>query len=280
MNAAPRSFLSRVRDVLKDLPPAEKRLGDFVCDFPGELASYSASELASLAHVSNATVTRFVRRLGYESYEESRRHAREEKQTGSRLFLSSVTDQTEGQSLAAHIGQGIANLEKTFLSIRDAQIDAVIEILLTTRKTWVMGFRSSQPFASYLQWQMMQVVDNIVAVPGPGQTLAEYIAAIAPNDLVIVFALRRRVAKMDDILSVIEKRGAKLLYITDEGAPLRSSAQWHFYCQTLAPGPLFNHVAVMGLCHLLATRAIEKAGVAGRKRLRDIEAFGDVLEEL
>ncbi|KAB0569495.1 MurR/RpiR family transcriptional regulator [Brucella pituitosa] len=280
MNAAPRSFLSRVRDVLKDLPPAEKRLGDFVCDFPGELASYSASELASLAHVSNATVTRFVRRLGYESYEESRRHAREEKQTGSRLFLSSVTDQAEGQSLAAHIGQGIANLEKTFLSIRDAQIDAVIEILLTTRKTWVMGFRSSQPFASYLQWQMMQVVDNIVAVPGPGQTLAEYIAAIAPNDLVIVFALRRRVAKMDDILSVIEKRGAKLLYITDEGAPLRSSAQWHFYCQTLAPGPLFNHVAVMGLCHLLATRAIEKAGVAGRKRLRDIEAFGDVLEEL
>ncbi|MCK4205055.1 MurR/RpiR family transcriptional regulator [Brucella pituitosa] len=280
MNAAPRSFLSRVRDVLKDLPPAEKRLGDFVCDFPGELASYSASELASLAHVSNATVTRFVRRLGYESYEESRRHAREEKQTGSRLFLSSVTDQAEGQSLAAHIGQGIANLEKTFLSIRDAQIDAVIEILLTTRKTWVMGFRSSQPFASYLQWQMMQVVDNIVAVPGPGQTLAEYIAAIAPNDLVIVFALRRRVAKMDDILSAIEKRGAKLLYITDEGAPLRSSAQWHFYCQTLAPGPLFNHVAVMGLCHLLATRAIEKAGVAGRKRLRDIEAFGDVLEEL
>ncbi|MBO1041329.1 MurR/RpiR family transcriptional regulator [Brucella pituitosa] len=280
MNAAPRSFLSRVRDVLKDLPPAEKRLGDFVCDFPGELASYSASELASLAHVSNATVTRFVRRLGYESYEESRRHAREEKQTGSRLFLSSVTDQAEGQSLAAHIGQGIANLEKTFLSIRDAQIDAVIEILLTTRKTWVMGFRSSQPFASYLQWQMMQVVDNIVAVPGPGQTLAEYIAAIAPNDLVIVFALRRRVAKMDDILSVIEKRGAKLLYITDEGAPLRSSAQWHFYCQTLAPGPLFNHVAVMGLCHLLTTRAIEKAGVAGRKRLRDIEAFGDVLEEL
>ncbi|MFD2651629.1 MurR/RpiR family transcriptional regulator [Brucella rhizosphaerae] len=280
MNAAARSFLSRVRDVLNDLPPAEKRLGDFVCDFPGELASYSASELASLAHVSNATVTRFVRRLGYESYEESRKHAREEKQTGSRLFLSSVTDLADGQSLAAHVGQGIANLEKTFLSIRDTQIDAVVEALLTTRKTWVVGFRSSQPFASYLQWQMMQVVDNIIAIPGPGQTLAEYIAAIAPGDLVIVFALRRRIAKMDDILSVIEKRGAKLLYITDEGAPFRSSAQWHFYCQTLAPGPLFNHVAVMGLCHLLATRSIEKAGVAGRKRLRDIEALGDALVEL
>lgn len=280
MNAAERSFLSRVRDVLNDLPPAEKRLGEFVCDFPGELASYSASEMAALAHVSNATVTRFVRRLGYDSYEESRRHAREEKQTGSRLFLSRATDAAAGQSLSTHVGQGIANLEKTFFSIRETQIDAVIEALLTTRKTWIYGFRSSQPFASYLQWQMMQVVDNIVAVPGPGQTLGEYMASILSDDLVIVFALRRRIAKMDDILASIEKRGAKLLYITDEGAPLRPTAQWHFHCQTLAPGPLFNHVSVMALCHLLTTRAIEKAGIAGRKRLRDIEALGDALEEL
>jgi len=265
---------------MDELPPAEKRLGEFVCDFPGELASYSASELAALAHVSNATVTRFVQRLGYDTYEESRRHAREEKQTGSRLFLSSATDAESGQSLSSHVGQGIANLEKTFLSIRETQIDAVVEAMLGARKTWVFGFRSSQPFAAYLQWQMIQVVDNIVAVPGPGQTLGEYIASISPDDMVIVFALRRRIAKMDDILAAIEKRGAKLLYITDEGAPFRASAQWHFHCQTLAPGPLFNHVAVMALCHLLTTRAIEKAGASGRKRLRDIEASGDLLEEL
>lgn len=280
MNPAERSFLARVRDVLDDLPPAEKRLGEFICDFPGELASYSASELATLAHVSNATVTRFVRRLGYETYEESRRHAREEKQTGSRLFLSSATNGNTGQSLSAHVSQAVANLEMTFGSIRDSQIDAVIDTMLTARKTWVIGFRSSHPFAAYLQWQMMQVLDNIVAIPGPGQTMGEYIASIKPDDLVIVFGLRRRIAKMDDILSTIEKRDAKLLYITDEGAPFRASAQWHFQCQTLAPGPLFNHVAVMALCHLLTTRAIEKVGASGRKRLRAIETFGDALEEL
>ena len=71
-----RSFLTRVRQALPSLHPAERRLGDFVCDFPGELASYSAQELAALAHVSKATVSRFVQRLGYENYEEARRHAR------------------------------------------------------------------------------------------------------------------------------------------------------------------------------------------------------------
>ena len=34
------SFLTRVRRSLPGLSPAEKRLGDFLCDFPGEVASY------------------------------------------------------------------------------------------------------------------------------------------------------------------------------------------------------------------------------------------------
>src|SRR5215213_8390863 len=61
MTSSAPSLLSRVRDQLHELPPTERRLADLVLDFPGELASYSASELAGLANVSNATVSRFIR---------------------------------------------------------------------------------------------------------------------------------------------------------------------------------------------------------------------------
>jgi DNA-binding MurR/RpiR family transcriptional regulator len=275
-----RSFLTRVRQILPELHPAERRLGEFVCDFPGELASYSAQELAALAHVSKATVSRFVQRLGYANYEEARRHARVEKQTGSRLFLTTATDASSEQSIAAHVAQGIANLEASFLAITEGQVSAAAEAILKARKVWVIGFRASQPFAAYLQWQMTQVVEEIVAIPGPGQTLGEHLASFRPEDLAIVLGLRRRVARSDLLLEQIEKSGAKLLYITDEGVAYRPGAAWHFRCQTLAPGPLFNHIAVMALCHLLTTRLIEKADVQGRRRLRDIEALNDSLEEL
>ncbi|SMD20863.1 MurR/RpiR family transcriptional regulator [Rhizobium sp. RU36D] len=274
------SFLTRVRQILPNLHPAERRLGDFVCDFPGELASYSAQELAALAHVSKATVSRFVQRLGYENYDEARRHARAEKQTGSRLFLSTATDATGEQSVAAHVAQGVTNLESTFLAITDSQISAVASAILEARKVWVLGFRASHPFASYLQWQLTQVVENIVSIPGGGQTLGEHLVSLSPEDVVIVFGLRRRVARMDLILGQIEKSQAKLLYITDEGVAFLTSATWHFRCHTLAPGPIFNHVSVMALCHLITTRCIEMAGVAGRNRLRGIEALNDSLEEL
>ena len=275
-----KSFLARVRQALPYLHPAERRLGDFVCDFPGELASYSGSELATLAHVSKATVSRFVKRLGYDSYEAARRHARAEKLTGSRLFLGSVTRGGAAENVASHVAQGMANLEATFVSISDAQIDAVVHAMLKARKVWVVGFRSSHPFATYLQWQLTQVIENIVAIPGGGQTLGEHLVSVARRDLVIVMGLRRRVARMDLMLEQIRRQGAKLLYITDEGVPFQAGATWHFRCHSQAPGPLFNHTAVAAVCHLLATRAIEKAGSAGRTRLRAIEALNDELEEL
>ncbi|WP_457581491.1 MurR/RpiR family transcriptional regulator [Ensifer canadensis] len=280
MSPKERSFLTRVRQVLPELHPAERRLGDFLCDFPGEVASYSAQELAALAHVSKATVSRFIQRLGYENYEEARRHARADKQTGSRLFLATSADTAGEQSVTAHVAQGVANIEATFLAISETQINAASAALLKARKVWVIGFRASHSFATYLQWQLTQVIENISAIPGGGQTLGEHLVSFTPDDVVIVFGLRRRIALMDALISQVEKSGARLLYITDEGVPFLSQAEWHFRCQTLAPGPLFNHVSVMALCHLLTTRCIETAGVSGRNRLRGIEALNDALEEL
>lgn len=280
MSPKERSFLTRVRQVLPELHPAERRLGDFLCDFPGEVASYSAQELAALAHVSKATVSRFIQRLGYDNYEEARRHARADKQTGSRLFLATSADTAGEQSVTAHVAQGVANIEATFLAISETQINAASAALLKARKVWVIGFRASHSFATYLQWQLTQVIENISAIPGGGQTLGEHLVSVTPDDVVILFGLRRRIALMETLIGQVEKSGARLLYITDEGVPFLSQAEWHFRCQTLAPGPLFNHVSVMALCHLLTTRCIETAGVGGRNRLRGIEALNDALEEL
>src|SRR5690606_9964988 len=211
------SFLSRVRALLPELHPAERRLGDFVCDFPGELASFSASELAELAHVSKATVTRFVKRLGYENYEEARRHARAERSTGSRFFLAASTDAGNEQSINAHIRQGAANLEATLLSLTENQLSNVVAALLAARKVWVIGYRSSQPFAAYLQWQLTQVIEQIVALPGAGHTMGEHIVSMQEHDVAIVFGLRRRVSSMDALIEQIIKTGAQVVYITDEG---------------------------------------------------------------
>ena len=274
-----RSFLSRVRAVLPDLHPAERKLGELVCDFPGELASYSASELAALAEVSNATVTRFVRRLGYPSYEEARRHVREERETGSRLYLAHPGG-AEAAPAASYADTDVENLRRTLAAIEPAEIDRLAEAMLGARKVWIVGFRAAGPLAAYLNWQLTQVIESITAIPDRGQTLGEHLVSLRPGDVVLVFGLRRRVAQMETILSAIGRAGARLYYLTDEGVTRRQGAEWHFQCHTSSAGPLFSHVAVMAVLNLIANRTIEIAAEAGRLRLSGIESLNDLLNEL
>ncbi len=277
---ADKSFLARVRTSLSSMHPAERRLGEFLCDFPGELASYDAQELAHLAKVSKATVSRFVRRLGYENYEEARRHAREEQKTGSRLFLALPSDRNAEAFLSANLEQGKDNLDRTFAAVSQVEVDTVAEAMLAARKTWIVGFRASRPLAEYVRWQLTQVIENVVSLPGSGETLGEHLASIRPEDCVILFGLRRRVARTDQVLAHVVGVGAQTLYITDEGVEPNKRARWHFRCHTAASGPLFSHVSVMAVCHILAMRTIQLAGANARARLRKIEMLNDTLEEL
>ena len=119
---AVKSFVGRVRDILHDLSPSERRLAEFALDFPGDLAGYSASELASLAHVSNATVTRFIRRLGYSNYEAARKQVRSEKKAGSPLLLAA----TEDFQHQAYREPAMPDCLRLVLEMREAGIASVV----------------------------------------------------------------------------------------------------------------------------------------------------------
>lgn len=276
--AREQQFLSRVRAVLATLGPAERKLGDLVADFPGELASYNASELAALAGVSNATVTRFVRRLGYQSYEAARVDARQELATGSRLYARAAAADTS--DVAAYIERDTRNISRTLAEVDMAQVDRLAVDLLAARKVWVVGYRASAAFAAYLQWQLTQVIEPIVAIPGPGQTMGEHLASMRPADLVVFFGMRRRTAQTGALLRQIHGLGVPVVILSDEGMPTDPQARWHVHCETSSPGPLFSHTAVMAFCSLIANRTILAADRSGRSRLATIERLNDSLDEL
>lgn len=273
------SFLARVRRKLPELHPAERRLGDLVCDFPGELASYSASELAALAGVSNATVTRFVRRLGYDSYEDARRDARDEASSGSRLYLQQKgnEDRAEPESF---LETDIRNLRETIGDISRHEIDRLAEAILGARRVWCVGYRASNALANYMQWQLLQAIEDAIPVPGGGQTMGEHVARMNERDVVVLFGLRRRIAGFSELKEAIATAGPRIALVTDEGMAVNRDVSWHFRCATRSSGPLFSHVAVMALIDLITNRTIDMAAESGRQRLQKIEGYNDLLREL
>jgi len=280
MRNAPDSFVRRVRSKLDGLSAAERQLADFLLEFPGELAGYAGNELADLAQVSPSTVSRFVRRLGYENYEAARRSVRKEQESGSPLFQSGTAAEKRGALVATHLQQSQANLVSTFDRLPDASMMEIVKAMIAAPQILLFGSRSSQAFATYLRWQIIQVLPRVTVIPGAGETTAEHIAGLTERDCVIVFGMRRQTRQMDAVLAGATKLGAKIVYLSDQTSPDYKLATWSIQCDCRGPGSLDNHVAVMAWCDMLATMVIEASGAAGRKRLTMIEAIHEDTDEL
>jgi DNA-binding MurR/RpiR family transcriptional regulator len=280
MPAPSESFVHRVRSQLEALPATERQLADFLLEFPGELASYAGNELADLAGVSPSTVSRFIRRIGYENYEEARRHAREERESGSPLFQASTDSQRPESAVAAHFQQSQANLAATFARLSDRVMAEIAKAIVGAGQVLIFGSRASHAFAAYLRWQIIQVVPRVTAIPGAGETMGEHMAGIGRNDCVIVFGTRRQTRQMDAVLQAATHARARILFISDRSSPDYAGATWSLQCDCRGPGRLDDHAAVMALCNLIATLVIEASGAAGRKRLAAIELAHEELGEL
>jgi DNA-binding MurR/RpiR family transcriptional regulator len=279
MSTAARSLVVRLTDSLDALPATERRFAEALLEYPGDLPTHTATELARKFGVSNATVTRLIRRLGYASYNEARRHVRVEQQVGAPLVLRSHAV-ADAQSMQLHVDQWLNNLSGTFKLLPAETIERSAAAMVGAQTVWFAGFRANHCLASYFRWQVLRVIGRAVVIPGPGETLAEHAATMSDQDMLVVFALRRTLAPSAALLRQARKIGMRSLCLTDTDSSDTGPATWLIRCHTHAAGALDSHVAVMALVHLLANRVLELSGKAGRRRLSRIEQAHELLDAM
>ncbi|WP_439120078.1 MurR/RpiR family transcriptional regulator [Marivita sp.] len=272
-------FLDRIWTALADLQPAERRLGTFLLDFPGDMASYDAQELARLSDVSKATVSRFIRKIGYDSYDAARRAVRDEASSGSRLYIGHAEPGAMEDVLGFGMREEMENLAWTFQRITPDDLDRLAEKMLSARKVWIIGQRISHSFATYLRWQLVKVVPDAAVIPKDGESMGEHLAAMTADDLVLVVALRRRMSGLEALLREIGTIGAARAVISDDSMEPDPSLDWHFRCRISTATPQFNHAAVLALCHQIVVRTTLKSGADGRTRLRRVDELNERLGE-
>src|SRR5690606_31888431 len=140
---------------------------------PGDLATFAAKELAARAGVSNATMSRLIRRLGYLNHDEARREARSLlRQTGSPLHLFDSAAPSSAELVAAHLGEERRLLEAS-LALDPAIVRDAAESLATAPRLWFIGFRNSRFLADYARAVFTSLRTDSYALAPSGQTLGE-----------------------------------------------------------------------------------------------------------
>jgi DNA-binding MurR/RpiR family transcriptional regulator len=283
MDSSKKSLVNLIHQAYPGLTSGERKVADLVLEFPGELAAYAASELAELAGVSNATVTRFVKRLGFGNYEAARRASRDARDWGSPLFLASKASETEAQDgdlIKRFADEETALLNATLAGLTPELVDDVTTALAGAKRLYFFGFRNSHYLAAYARWQFIQFRRNVHLFPGAGETLGERIADLGPGDIVVIVGVRRLVAKLRRYTQAIQATGADILLLTDPSARITPAyARWTVICTVENPHIFDCYSGPLCVLRLLAFETFQKLGSAGRKHLQEIERHHETLGE-
>lgn len=277
----PAGLESRIGAHYDRLPESERKIADLILESPGEVAAYSATELATLAGASKAAVTRLIRRLGYENFEAARRAAREAQNWGSPLYLMSRTPAKGrfSERIQAHIEQDVRNISLTLEGLRADVFADIVENICGARRVYFLGYRNSRHLAAYARTQIMQARADVHLMPAAGETIAEYMADMTREDLLIVIGMRRRVREVTRAIAKTAAAGISVLYITDWAAPPAEGARWTIPVAVRGKDLFDRYASAMSLLHFIAVSVVDKMGETGRRRLNRIESLHSDLHE-
>ncbi|MCY0389501.1 MurR/RpiR family transcriptional regulator [Robbsia sp. Bb-Pol-6] len=265
------------------LPAIHQRLADVILSAPGQLAMQTATELAAGAQVSKATATRFFQKLGYASYEDAKKIARAAQLGGSPLYLQERGRRNSrlDDIVRSHLEHEMANLSNTYRSLDAAVLDAVVERLAWARRVVILGYRHSHTIAAMFRRELVQVRGDVLVLPVPGDTLAEYLAELGEGDMAVVIGLRRRVPATGLAAAALAEAGVPMLYLSDviAGRPARL-ANWVLRCHTDGFMLFDSTVAVAALVNLLCSLVAERLAGDGNRHLQRVEVLHDRLREL
>ena len=214
----------RVQQLLHELSPAEQRVAALVIEHPRKVLSEPIAEIARLADVSQPTVIRFCRSLGFQGLAEFKL-----KFAGSltgtipvRHSQVRVTDSTH--DLSAKV---IDNTVSAILKFRDAldvhAIDRAIELLRRARRVEFYAMGNSRAVALDGQHKFFRF--RIPAASyGDSHLLNLAAGLLGPGDVVIAISTGGQLPELLEAVDTARARGADIIAITASRSPLAKKA--------------------------------------------------------
>ncbi|WP_328615287.1 MurR/RpiR family transcriptional regulator [Amycolatopsis sp. NBC_00355] len=213
------TLTKRIAQVREQLSAGGLRVVDFFAAHPAEASVFSAQEIARRAEVSDATVIRTVKQLGFGGLGELRRAAaamlnpvRDPEQT----LAEHLTRSDDSGRLLAKISLDAVELVRALpQSVPAETFEAAVGILAAASNTLVVGYGSALPVAESLSLGLRRISRTASATGLTGYNFADELSQLKPTSALVLVAPLRHVREHDVAISEALRIGCPIVLITE-----------------------------------------------------------------
>lgn len=201
------------------LTKSEIRIANFLRKNPEESAFLSAGEIASRLGLSEATLVRFARALGFNSYPAMRTVLQENfrrRVTHSSRLRGRLTDLRESGDIFERLTvTEIDYLTQALESIKRDQMKQAVNLLREKKRVFVFGLGPSVSLVDLLELRLRRFGREVIPLTSSGREMLEYLMMLNQDDLLIVICFFDQNPALKLVLEYGNQIGASILMLTD-----------------------------------------------------------------
>lgn len=223
-------FRQRLEDHFPRLTRSQRRIADYLLANYDESAFLSAADLVERLHVSEATLSRFARAVGFSGFPELRRYLqelfRQRATPASRLQrkLHELSD-GEGSTLTKVLAMEIQYLQEAAHSIDGADFDRAVQILLDGQRVFIFASGPSAVLADLAELRFRRLGILALAMTESGRHLLEKLQLVQAGDAVLAAGFQYVRQELVVVLEHARAMGCGSVLLTDTlGPALRHKA--------------------------------------------------------
>ena len=202
-----------------DLTKSEKRIANFLRKNQEESAFLAAGEIAKRLNLSEATLVRFARTLGFSSYPAMRTVLQENfrrRVTHSSRVRGRLDDLRE----AGDIFDRLAVTEIDYLSQAIDSIDRkamakAVDLFKQHKRVFVFGLGPSISLVDLMEIRLRRFGKDVVPLTESGREVIESLLMLQPDDLLFVICFFDQNPTLNLVLEYGQEVGCPIIMLTD-----------------------------------------------------------------
>lgn len=214
---------------------AEKKIADYILAHKSEIIDMTVAELALASGTSDATVSRFCRRCGFNGFHHLKINLAKEvaEERGNSIEVSNDISRSDiAQSLQNILANKVAELTQTISMMDPDNINRILSVIEQARMVQLVAVGNTIPVAMDGAFKFNQL--GIASVSGPiWETQMAYTCNLKVDDAIIIISNSGFSKRLMTLVAVAKENHTPTIAITNnESSPLGQACDYHIRTAT------------------------------------------------
>ena len=273
-------ILTLIQENMPTFSKGQKKIANFILESCDKAAFMTASRLGKRVGVSESTVVRFAAELGYDGYPDMQRSL--QKMIRNRLTsvqrIEVANDRLEDHDLLSTVLQ--SDMEKIRLTLEEVDregFDRAVDAIVSARKIYIIGVRSSAAIASFLSFYLNLIFEDVCLVTAnTASDIFESLLRVGEGDVVVGISFPRYSSRTVQAMRFAKSRGATTVAITDsEASPLAANSTYTLKARSDMASFVDSLVAPLSMVNALLVAVSRRKNDDLARTFRTLEEIWD-----